>query len=193
MQVQGISPGEGGIVSLELRPSFSIGLSEPSGTVLRRLRARMRAPHVEVRWAQRPGGGGPMSTREDQDHVVLCIVENERHFWSPWLMVDIAEQDGGTHLYARFSPHPSVWTGFAFCYLTLGAIGFFSLIFAWASQLSGSGKPIVGLIAPVCALIAFGLWWASQVGQKLAHPEMRTLRGCLDAALASAEDEQPHS
>ncbi len=174
-------------MSLELRPSFTIGLNEPCGHVLKRLRARMRADHVEVRWAQRPGGGGPPSAREDQDHVVLCIVEPERHFWSPWLMVDIAEQDGGVHLYGRFSPHPSVWTGFAFCYLTLGAIGFFALIFAWASQLSGSGKPVVGLIAPVCALVAFSLWWASQVGQRLAHAEMRTLRACLDAALRDVD------
>ncbi len=170
-------------MSLELRPTFTLGLDEPTGAVLRRLRAQMHAPGVEVRWARQPGGGAPSSVREDQDHVVLCVDVATRHFWSPWLMLDIAQHDGGTHLHGRFSPHPSVWTGYAFCYLTLTAIGFFSLIFAWASQLSGSGRPSVGLIAPVCALIAFAMWWVSQVGQRLARDEMVLLRACVDAGL----------
>ena len=178
-------------MSLELRPTFTIGLAEPTGVVLRRLRAHMQAPQVQVRWAQRPGGGGPVSTREDQDHVVLCMDPAVRHFWSPWLMLDVQQLDDSTHLYGRFSPHPSVWTGFAFCYLTLTAIAFFSLIFAWASQLSGSGKPMVGIIAPICAVIALALWWSSQVGQRLAAAEMTTLRACLDAALKAEERATP--
>lgn len=175
-------------MSLELRPTFTRGLDEPTGVVLRRLRARMEAPHVQVRWARRPGGGGSTSTREDQDHVVLCMDQDQRHFWSPWLSLDIQAHEGTTHLYGRFSPHPSVWTGFAFCYLTLTAIGFFSLIFAWASQISGSGKPAVGLIAPLCAVIAFSLWWASQLGQRLARDQMLILRACVDAALQVPEE-----
>ncbi len=180
-------------MSLELRPTFAIGLDEPCGVVLRRLRAQMRAEHVQVRWAQRPGGGGPPSTREDQDHVALCMDESVRHFWSPWLNIDLQSQDGGTHVYARYSPHPSVWTGFAFCYLTLGAIGFFALIFSYASTLSGSGKPWIGLITPLCALIALGLWWASQIGQRLARAEMLALRACLDAALQAKDGETPRA
>ena len=174
-------------MSLELRPTFTIGVNEPTGVVLRRMRARLQAPHVQVRWARQPGGGGEATVREDQDHLVLCMAEDVRHFWSPWLMLDVQAQPGGTHLYGRFSPHPSVWTGFAFCYLTLGAIGFFALIFSWASHLSGSGKPWVGLLAPVCALIALGLWWASQAGQRLARGEMATLRACVDAALEAPD------
>ena len=170
-------------MSLELRPTFTIGMAEPSGVVLRRLRAHLHAPHVQVRWARRPGGGGLASTREDQDHVVLCMDEEVRHFWSPWLMLDIQAEADTTHLFGRFSPHPSVWTGFAFCYLTLGVIGFFSLIFAAALQLSGGGHAWAGLIAPLCALICLCLWWASQIGQRLAYAQMLDLRACVDIAL----------
>ena len=175
-------------LSLELRPTFTIGVAEPTGVVLRRLRARMAAPQVEVRWARQPGGGEATTVREDQDHVVLCMIPEVRHFWSPWLMLDVQAEDGATHLFGRFSPHPSVWTGFAFCYLTLTAIGFFALIFAWASQLSGSGNSWLGLLAPLCAAIAFALWWASQVGQRLARAEMVRLRDCVYAAVEPEDD-----
>jgi hypothetical protein len=170
-------------MSLELRPTFTIGLDEPTGVVLRRLRAQMAAPHVQVRWAQKPGGGTLSHVREDTDHVVLCMDEDVRHFWSPWLMMDVQAEADTTHLFGRFSPHPSVWTGFAFCYLTLSVVGFFSLIFTAALHMSGSGHAWVGLIAPLCALIALALWWASQIGQRLAQAQMLTLRECVAAAV----------
>lgn len=173
-------------MSLELRPTFAIGLAEPTAVVLRRLRSRLAAPHVLVRWA-RPPGGGEATLRDDQDHAVLCMDESVRHFWSPWLTLDVAAEDGETHVFGRFSPHPSVWTGFAFCYLTLTVIGFFSLIFVAALRMSGGGQAWVGVIAPLCALVALALWWASQVGQRLAHAQMMTLRDCVDAALGEQQ------
>ena len=69
-------------MSLELRPTFTIGVNEPTGVVLRRMRAQLQAPHVQVRWARQPGGGGEATVREDQDHLVLCMAEDVRHFWS---------------------------------------------------------------------------------------------------------------
>ena len=171
-------------MSLHLRPTFAIEIAEPFGVVLRRMRQQLQAPDVLVRWARTPGGG-LAQLRDDQDHVVLCMVESQRHFWSPWLMLDVQPSRVGTQLCGRFSPHPSVWTGFAFAYLVLAVVGCFSLIFAGAMHLSG-GRPWAAIGAPLCAAVALGLWWASQLGQRLAAGQMLVLRSCVDGGVRAA-------
>lgn len=96
----------------------------------------------------------------------------------------------GTQLHGRFSPHSSVWTAFAASYLGLGSLGVFSSIFG-LSQWMVDSRPWALMGTATCIALVGVLWWASQVGQRLARDEMLMIRAVVDAALHAAMVQGP--
>ncbi|MGE3674725.1 MAG: hypothetical protein AB7K71_33955 [Polyangiaceae bacterium] len=167
-------------MSLGFRPTFHLEVTCSSREVRKRLQARLGEMPVVLGVTKVPGGGSegdPIS-----DHFTLSIPEADQHFWSPWLNLEIAPHGSGTQISGRFSPHPSVWTGFMFAYLALSVLAFFALVFAAALSMSGGAPWTLGL-SGLCVAAMILLWWASQVGQRLAQSQMAELRGILDSAL----------
>jgi hypothetical protein len=168
-------------VALALRPTFTVQLPMACPEALELLGATLATRPVQLRKTRTPGGGRIEQAR-DSDHLVVTVQDADQHFWSPWLTVDVTSRPGGSQLVARFSPHPSVWTGFAFGYLTLGVACMFSLVFAGALAMMG-GEPWTLWISGGTALALVGMWWASQIGQRLAHVQMELLRRELERAV----------
>lgn len=166
---------------LRHRPTFEIDLVEPAAEVIDRLRAGLPDPAVEVRWSLTPGARGD----RNDEHVFILICPSRRRFWSPWLHLEVAQRPAGTHLFGRFSPHPSLWAGYTLGYLFLAAAGFFALMFAVGQRLSGGRPTLLWALVPTGAA-ALAMWWSSRVGQRLARDEMDDLRRRLDEALATA-------
>lgn len=173
-------------MSLALRPTFSLDLARPSREVLAQAFDRLAQTPVLLRKTQIPGGG--RITAPEHDHFILTVPEAQQHFWSPWLSVEISPREAGSHVFARFMPHPSVWTAFMFGYLALSIAVLFWLVFALA--LSNSGGSPWTLTITGGALVTMALmWWASQVGQRLARAQMEELRQILEAALSGEAPE----
>lgn len=108
-------------------------------------------------------------------HVTLRIHASERHFWSPWLNIEIEPvPSGGSILHARFSPHPNIWTMVALSYLTMSVVfmigGCFGLAQWWIQR-----PPTALWAMPLALLVSAALWVLSQVGQRLAAAEMEML------------------
>lgn len=146
--------------------------------------AQLQAGSQQLRRARAPGGGGGRGGVSDRDHFLLTVPASEQRIWSPWLTIDITARDGGAHLFARFGPHPSVWTGFAFTYLTLGLGLVFSLVFAGAQAMVGGGLWSLAISGGVLVAAA-GMWTASRVGLRLARDQMEAVRHELDRAIAA--------
>jgi len=174
-------------MTLALRPTFSLDLDRPSREVLSQAFDRLARAAVQLRKTQIPGGG--RTTTPAHDHFILTVPEAQQHFWSPWLSVDVSPQGSGSHVFARFMPHPSVWTAFMFGYLALSIAVLFSLVFALALSNSG-GSPWTLAITGGAVVIMVLMWWASQVGQRLARAQMEELRQILETAL-SGEPAEP--
>lgn len=119
-------------------------------------------------------------------HAMISIDDSRRHFWSPWLHLEVRETDSVREVFGRFSPHPSIWTGFMLAYLAIATIMFFALMLAF-SQLILKSAPWAFLALPIGLLVAGTLWFASQAGQKLAHDEMGDLRSMVEACLAKKQ------
>jgi hypothetical protein len=111
-------------------------------------------------------------------HALISIVDSKRHFWSPWLSLEVADDNQGCEISGRFSPHPSVWTAFIFAYLSLAVLSFFSVIFGMSQQLVGQ-TPWGYWLLLVFVVLGISLWSASQVGQKLADADMRKLKSIV--------------
>lgn len=156
--------------SLQLRPTFSIALSSDFSGAWNRLKSEVASLEDEL-CGQFRG-----------QQAMIAIVEAKRHFWSPWLHLELRKSESGNSIYGRFSPHPSIWTGFAFSYFALSIITTFGIIFG-CSQLLIDATPIGFLIAPICVLIALVLWIVAHVGQRLATDEMTFMRQVVQNSL----------
>ena len=117
------------------------------------------------------------------EHAMISIDESRRHFWSPWLHLEVRELEDKREVFGRFSPHPSIWTGFMMTYLAIATAMFFALMLAFSQMMIGH-SPWAFLAIPLGLFIAGMLWIASQAGQRLAQEEMRGLtlliEGCVE-------------
>jgi len=168
---------------LALRPRFELELTRPSPEALEGLCRHLEQTPLILRRTRVPGGGHDHRPRAD-DHLVLTVPLPQQHFWSPWLTIELSARGTSTHLAASFSPHPSVWTGFAFGYLGLGLVCAVALTIAGSGALlPDSSQPWAWWVAAGTALALIAMWGASMIGQRFAHDQMQQLRDELDRAI----------
>lgn len=120
------------------------------------------------------------------DHIVVNTATRLRHFWSPWLNLEIGGDEAETVVHGRFSPHPSVWTAFMFSWLSTFVLFFFSLVLGVSQQILES-TPWGYWLVPLWGLIALGLWVGSRIGQGLSRSEMETMMALVESGLAEAK------
>jgi len=125
------------------------------------------------------------------NHLMLVIPPPRRHFWSPWLHIEVhtvrhpdrpAGEPPGARVHGQFTPNPSVWTAFMFGYLALAILGIFAAIFGVAEWMVHQPPAALNLI-PVLLIVAALMYWASLIGQKLARPQMHELYDATTRAL----------
>jgi hypothetical protein len=118
-------------------------------------------------------------------HLLVTVPRAERHFWSPWLHVDLRPVEGdaqATDVFARFSPAPSVWTAFMLTYIALATICFFSAVWAFAQSVLGNELTALwGVAIPL--IVGAVMFWSARVGQRLAREQMHRLHDAVRAAL----------
>jgi hypothetical protein len=121
-------------------------------------------------------------TQFNGHHAMISIDESKRHFWSPWMHLEVRNDDQQRVIAGRFSPHPSIWTAFMFAFLSLGCLTLFAAMFGVSQQMSGQ-SPWAYYFIPIGLLVAAVLWFISQAGQKLAHAEMEQMLSRIEASL----------
>jgi hypothetical protein len=161
---------------------FSVDLACPSREVIERLCNKLEAGPQQLKRARSPGGGANSIHSRDEDHFLLSVPEAEQRVWTPWLTIDVTQRGDGAHVFGRFGPHPSVWTGYAFGYLSLGLLLMFSLVFAGAQAMTAGAPWALWVSAGVAAAMG-ALFGASQVAQRMARPQMEVLRQELERAI----------
>lgn len=162
--------------SVQVRPTFQISTELTPREVFTRLRRIVESSPAKFE--------GQFASR----HAMLTIAKSDRHFWSPWLHVEMRSNqestESGREVFCRFSPHPSVWTAFMFSWLALAVLTFFSIVFGASQQIIG--QPAWGyLLIPLWGVLGGILWVASQIGQKLSRIQMIELKKQVDESLAA--------
>lgn len=149
-----------------LRPTFSLRLALSRAEAAEEIRSRlMGRDDLAGRW------------RSKGRWMELYVPDEERRLWSPYLSVrlDHAETGEGSSVFARFAPHPEVWTFFMFLYFLTAFVVLFGATFgyvqwasgeeAWALWAVWAGLPILA----ACHLASF-------IGSRLGQPQMRELK-----------------
>lgn len=116
------------------------------------------------------------------NHITLKIPQAQQHFWSPQLDVSLEENEGGTIIRGLYGPKPSVWTLFMFGYSVVGILMLFLSLTTFSKWSLGMPVPEIWAI-PVLAMLGLGLYFISQVGQKLGAEQTFQLHHIFEEAL----------
>ena len=160
-------------MSRSLRPTFDLDVDVPPDQAAHRLGALIGA------------GDGPIVGQTVGHHLMLAPAKRDRHFWSPWLTVEIQPEGDRTRIHARFHPHPNVWTGYMLGYLGVGTATAFAVIFG-AVQLTLGDQAWALWIAVAGVATMVVMWIAARVGQGLAQEQMAILDTAVRQAVMDA-------
>jgi hypothetical protein len=161
----------------DLRPRFRQELSCPATVVIARFQQRLSESEAVSLWSL------------IHHHMVLCIPEAQRHFWSPILdlHIDPLEAPGPeTLIWGHFGPHPNVWTLFTALYAACGFTTLIGLMFGIA-QCMARESPTGLLLLPIGLFGLLMLWCANRMGQTLAREQILALKNFFDETLCEPE------
>ena len=157
------------------RPTFDLSVALSAREVMARITAHLDRESESV---------APVMIREQI--VELVPHPSAVHLWSPQLRLELREDDGRTHIRARFAPHPHVWT----LYLAIHAVGAFGTlgagVFGLSQHLVGQ-SPWALWALPISPVLAAFVWALAFVGQGMGSEQMYALRRFVDTALATNE------
>lgn len=160
----------------KMRPTFLLTVDLTRDQVIDRLRGLIES------------SDGRFTGKLVGRHVMLTVSDKDRHFWSPWLDMEVIEPEenetgGAVAVRGRFTPHPNIWTGFAFSYFSLIVIACFAGVWGMSQRMLQQ-KPTALWVGLVCVLIVGLLWWAAQMGQRLAREQMRTIKDAVQETIS---------
>lgn len=157
------------------RPRFELTTHHAPAVVIRRVRDALTSCRGVVGKAF-PG------------RVELTVPTRDTHLWSPWLVVEVKEREGGSLLEGKFVPHPHVWTMYVGACVIACMATFGALILALAQWMMN--ERAWGLfVAPGTAVLAGLAFGAAFVGQGMSTPQMFLLRDFLKQSLETHEAE----
>ena len=115
-------------------------------------------------------------------YVTLFIPEDDQHYWSPQLSLNIEELDIGTHIRGLYGPNPSIWTMFIFFYSFIGIAFLFVSIFGFSRMSLGESGWILWLL-PILFIIFISIYISAYFGKKKGHDQMIILHLFLEQCL----------
>ena len=114
--------------------------------------------------------------------VVISVPEDQSHFWSPELSLDVEEKHDETEIRCTLGPRSSVWTMFATFYGFAVLVGIAGLVLGF-SQLTLGMETYGFWLVPVSIVLLAGAYGIALTGQKLAYNQMLELRSFIKRTL----------
>lgn len=157
---------------VQIRPRYTFSVPLEKAEVLTRLRKALskEPPGLEGKFVK------PL--------VVVSIDENERHFWSPELSLDIEEKKDETEIRCTLGPRSSLWTMFATFYG-------FSVLAGVAGLILGFSQLTLGMnawgfwLVPASVILIASAYGIAIAGQRLAYEQTLKLRSFIKKTLKS--------
>ena len=124
--------------------------------------------------------------------AVLKVAEEDRHFWSPQLHLSLDDGEDQTLIHGRFSPHPTVWSGFLALYLAIAFGGLIGVIFG-LSQWTLGVTPTALLAGPAAIVLSAVVYLAARTGRRLGRDQMAELSTFLVDAIGYQHNSPDHA
>jgi len=113
-------------------------------------------------------------------HIVLDIQENQSHFWSPQLHLEVEKTiDKATVIKGLFGPKPQVWTFFMFLHFAVAIAFLVFLVIAYSNYTLSKDYSFALTIDIILPIIWFIFYIGGQLGKKKGHKQMQELHDFL--------------
>ncbi len=119
------------------------------------------------------------------NHIILDIVGEDVHYWSPQLNFRVEQDDENEKqaiVAGLIGPRPAVWTMFVFIYFSLGITGFFVGSYGLAKWYLGNYSHWV-LAFPLAFLFMLTAYSAGKYGERLGADQIELLKQFVREAL----------
>ncbi len=144
-----------------LRPRFQLQLKGSKETALSAFEKTKKSPFLVKRM---------------DDHVFIKFNEENAHFWSPQLHLEINEVDGHScKLYGLFGPNPTLWTFFMFLHFGVATIFIIFGIWTYSNWSLDKTYGIQLGILIFMVVVWFGLYALGRAGRAKGKPQMNEL------------------
>ncbi len=156
----------------KMRPTFLLAVNLTHDQAIERIRGLVEHPD------------GRFTGKVVGKHIMLTVSEKDRHFWSPWLDMEVLEDEedsdagGAATVRGRFMPHPNIWTAYMAAYFGLVTFGLFAACFAYAQWVTESSPTALWGVG-LSVVVTVAVWWSAQVGQRLARGQMEQLKDAV--------------
>jgi len=155
---------------IRIRPRYTFSVPLNKTEVLKKLREALK---------DMPSG---LEGKFVKPLVVVSVSEENRHFWSPELSLDIEEIDKGTEIRCTLGPRSSLWTMFATFYGFSILVGIAGLVLGF-SQLTLGMNTYGFWLVPVSIILLASAYGIALTGQKLSYEQMLQLRNFIKNTL----------
>ncbi|QCX40560.1 GTP-binding protein [Aureibaculum algae] len=157
-----------------LKPRFKEELLEDKSAILKKFEDYFKQDDSKFR------------TKTADSHIVIDVPDEEDHFWSPQLQIEIITEDDKTILKGLFGPKPQVWTMFMFFHF---AVAFAFIVFLIMAYTKYSLKQDYQFSMYMC--IAMPILWIlfyvfGQLGKKKGYSQMIALDAYVKDILGSS-------
>jgi hypothetical protein len=155
-----------------LKPRFKLRFKESEQEILTEFKENLALPEC------------PYTSKIVNQHIVIDVPENEEHFWSPQLYVEIEREDDLTIVKGILGPKPKIWTFFMFLHFIVAILFFVFFVIAysrWSLDQEYTFSLIMCVLMPV---VWVGLYLFGQLGKKFGHDQMVGLHQLLLRALS---------
>jgi len=150
-----------------LKPRFRIEVDQVENQIMDNLKKRLNDENFNFR------------SQIANMHAVIDVPEEDEHYWSPQLTVEVIKEDNKTIVKGLLSPKPKVWTFFMFLHF-LVAISFFVFLVMFYTQYRLNQDYNFSLIMCIAMPVAWiVLYLVGQFGKKLGYEQMVQLHNFL--------------
>lgn len=111
--------------------------------------------------------------------VIISVKEEDRHFWSPELSLDVEAEGETTEVRCVLGPRSSLWTMFASFYAFSVLVGISGLVLG-ISQMGLGMRPWGLWFLPASAVLLASAYGIALTGQKVAYDQMTRLRSFVE-------------
>ena len=149
-----------------IRPRFKLGVAESTAVIKSRVEKMLSKdiPHIEGKIVD--------------NHVILDIVGEEVHYWSPQLNFRIDQDELNpehTELAGLIGPRPPVWTLFMFIYFSVGMIGFIISSYGLSKWMLGEFTNYIYAF-PIAIIFMLTAYKAGKYGEQLGADQVELLK-----------------
>jgi len=147
-------------MSIRVRPRFRIHSERSSSEIEEHFRNKLKEEDHSY------------EGRVIEGHVVIKVIPEEQHYWSPQLSLSMEEEtDGKTLIRGLYGPNPGVWLMFTIVHIATSVAAMFVLIIGLSNMSLGLSSMILWSL-PVLAVISLIMYLIARAGRKMGEEQL---------------------